>query len=166
MHTTHTLLSFGVIIYWLILWCSNIYLLQFQVDCTHVYQSKRMQVESIAQCPHIISHQGKIYFAQTFQFCTDTVESPNNPCLKLSKKKFKVLMPWISNNKHKIVEKLIPVLIQSCRPRTGRPVGISNTANNMISLAVQERRSSIANALELRLSYTKPSICYNMELIW
>ena len=39
-------------------------------------------------------------------------------------------MPWISNHKHKIKEKInkkFPVLLQSCRPRTGRPVEISNT---------------------------------------
>ena len=29
---------------------------------------------------------------------------------------------------------------------------------------VQERRNSIANALELRLSYTNPSICYDKKL--
>ena len=40
-------------------------------------------------------------------------------------------MPWISNPKHMIEEKSVknrkcPVLLQSCRPWTGGPVGISN----------------------------------------
>ena len=45
-------------------------------------------------------------------------------------KKLRVLISWISNNKIKLkkINKKFPVLLQSCRPRTGRPVGISNTA--------------------------------------
>ena len=41
-------------------------------------------------------------------------------------------MPWIANHKQKNwrkINKKFPVL-QSCRPRTGGPVGISNTGSD------------------------------------
>ena len=41
---------------------------------------------------------------------------------------------------------------------------MNNITNSQIDGLVQERRNSIANALELRLSYTNPSQCEFTDL--
>ena len=66
-------------------------------------------------------------------------------CLKLSQKSCRssCLESQIINMKLKTINKKYPVLLQSCRPRTGGPVRISNTAHTVrVSFAVYDSPES------------------------